>query len=97
MKKSPIALALLMATSPVALAQEAEQDTDAETMIVTANRTAEQAFNVLAAVDVFDRIDIEKIQPRSLSDLLSRVAGITSTTNGTEGSASFFVRSWQQQ
>jgi len=64
-----------------------------ETMVVTANRTTQDKFNVLAAVDVFTRDDIEKIQPLSVADLLTRVAGITVAAQGTKANASsLYVR-----
>lgn len=64
-----------------------------DTLVVTASRTTQQQFDVLAPVDVFDREDIELINPESLADLLSRVAGISTTTSGTAGnSTALFVR-----
>jgi vitamin B12 transporter len=75
---------------PFALAQ---YEVPTETLVVTANRTVQEQFDVLAAVQVFDRDAIEQIQPISLADLLSRVAGISTTTSGSAGNTtSMFVR-----
>ena len=64
-----------------------------ETIVVTTNRSTQNKFDTLAAVDIFTREDIEKIQPLSVSDLLSRVAGISMTTQGTSAhKSSSFVR-----
>lgn len=64
-----------------------------ETIVVTANRSIQDKFDTLAAVDIFTREKIEQIQPRSISDLLGRVAGISITTQGTSAhKSSAFVR-----
>ncbi|KGJ91796.1 TonB-dependent receptor domain-containing protein [Colwellia psychrerythraea] len=64
-----------------------------ETIVVTANRSIQDKFDTLAAVDVFTRESIEQIQPLSVSDLLGRVAGISITTQGTSAhKSSAFIR-----
>ncbi|GAW94809.1 MULTISPECIES: TonB-dependent receptor domain-containing protein [Colwellia] len=64
-----------------------------ETIVVTANRSMQDKFDTLAAVDIFTREEIEKIQPLSISDLLNRVAGISISTQGTTAqTSSDFVR-----
>ncbi len=64
-----------------------------ETIVVTANRSIQDKFDTLAAVDIFTREKIEQIQPLSISDLLGRVAGITISTQGTSAhKSSAFVR-----
>ncbi|WP_057830619.1 TonB-dependent receptor domain-containing protein [Colwellia sp. TT2012] len=64
-----------------------------ETIVVTANRSIQDKFDTLAAVDIFTRANIEQIQPLSVSDLLRRVAGITITTQGTSAhKSSAFIR-----
>ncbi|WP_019029428.1 TonB-dependent receptor domain-containing protein [Colwellia piezophila] len=100
MKKTLIALSIssLLYTS----VSSAEQNNTAliskaakadETIVVTANRSIQDKFDTLAAVDVFTRENIEQIQPLSISDLLSRVAGISITTQGTSAhKASVFIR-----
>jgi vitamin B12 transporter len=64
-----------------------------ENIVVTANRSIQDKFDTLAAVDIFTRENIEKIQPLSISDLLGRVAGISISTQGTSAhKSSAFVR-----
>jgi vitamin B12 transporter len=94
MKKTLIALSIAAALSPTMASADGTKEADqTETMVVTANRTVQEQFDVLAAVDVFDRDAIEQIQPRSLADLLSRVAGISTTTSGTTANnTAMFVR-----
>ncbi len=66
---------------------------DADTIIVTANRSAETVDETLASVSVITRTDIENSQARSVMDLLSAQAGVDVTRNGGPGSAtSIFLR-----
>ena len=60
-----------------------------ETIVVTANRIIQDKFDTLTAVDIFTREDIEKIQPVSISDLLDRVAGISTQGTSAHKSSSF--------
>jgi len=54
-------------------------------VIVTATRTAQTADESLASVTVITRKDIDRLQKKSLSELLSGVAGINISTNGGYG------------
>ncbi len=64
-----------------------------ETIIVTANRSTQDKFDALASVDVIDRAAIEQIQPDSIAELLTRVSGVTATTQGSAGhQTSLFIR-----
>jgi vitamin B12 transporter len=54
-----------------------------ENIVVTANRSIQDKFDTLAAVDIFTRENIELIQPLSIGDLLGRVAGISIANQGT--------------
>ncbi len=101
MKKTLLALSITSALSTVSFANVAadttidnkQNDAQVETIVVTANRSTQDKFDVLAAVDVFSRDDIEQIQPVSVADLLTRIAGITVTTQGTPAnSTSLFIR-----
>ncbi|WDE06540.1 TonB-dependent receptor [Thalassomonas viridans] len=95
MKKTLLALSVTSAlTSSLAFAApEAGETQIDETLVVTANRTLENKFDVLAAVDVFDRDAIEEIQPLSVGDLLNRLAGINVVNQGTKANnSSVFVR-----
>lgn len=99
MKKSLIALSVISAypltftTSAHSAATTSVDKNQTETIVVTANRTTQDKFDVLAAVNIFSRDDIEQIQPLSVADLLTRVAGITVATQGTQANAtSLYVR-----
>ena len=60
---------------------------------VTATRTPQRVSNTLAATTVIDRDDIERLQARSVRDLLRRTPGLTVTNNGGPGkSTSIFLR-----
>ncbi|PKG86391.1 TonB-dependent receptor [Colwellia sp. 75C3] len=64
-----------------------------ENIVITANRSIQNKFDTLAAVNIFTREKIEQIQPLSISDLLGRVAGISISTQGTSAhKSSSFVR-----
>lgn len=64
-----------------------------ETIVVTASRSHQDKFDVLAAVNVFDRDAIEQKQAASIGELLTSVAGITVSNQGTSGhQTSIFVR-----
>jgi vitamin B12 transporter len=89
MKKTSVALIISSAlSSPVTLATD-----NTETIVVTANRTTQDKFDTLASVEVFDRQSIDQLKPDSIAELLSRVAGISATTQGSAGhQTSLFVR-----
>lgn len=80
MKKTNITLAVLAATQALTLSVSAEEQI--ETMVVTANRVAQSPVKILAGVTTFERADIESLQPGSLPELLSRVAGVNVARNG---------------
>lgn len=79
MKKTSISLAIVAAIHSFAATAEQEQ---IETLVVTANRIAQQPVKVLTGVTSIEREDIEKLQPHSLPELLIRVAGINVARNG---------------
>ncbi|TYK64413.1 TonB-dependent receptor domain-containing protein [Colwellia echini] len=100
MKKTLIALSISsLLYSSFSLAEEVQNEIidrqvlADENMIVTATRSVQDKFDTLASVGVFTQADIEKIQPLSVGDLLSRVAGISISTQGTSAhKSSAFVR-----
>jgi vitamin B12 transporter len=98
MKKSVIALSISSAIlSPASFAEHSNNTKQlsqaTEVMVITASRSPQQQFDVLAAVDVFDQQTIAQLQPSSVADLLSRLAGITVTSQGTAAhQTSVFVR-----
>ncbi len=62
-------------------------------VVITASRTAEKADDTLAAMTVITRDDIERLQAKSVQDVLQGTAGINITNNGGEGkSTSIFLR-----
>lgn len=80
---------LTLATSPIFAADQSH----IETTIVTATRTEQSVADILAPVTVFERADIERIQPNDLQELLSRAVGVSFVRNGGRGaSTSLFVR-----
>lgn len=66
---------------------------DLETMVVTATRTSQSIDDALASVTVIDRQTIERLQARSIDDLLRALPGIGVVNNGGPGKAtSLFLR-----
>jgi vitamin B12 transporter len=66
---------------------------DLDPVVVTATRAAEPADQTLASVTVITREDIERLQPHSVAELLTGLAGIsTSNTGGLGKATSVFVR-----
>lgn len=71
----------------------AEKAGEVEVISVTATRSATNIGDVLASQVVITRADIERIQPKSVLDLLSSVAGVDIKTSGGRGqTASVFLR-----
>ncbi|WP_373088075.1 TonB-dependent receptor domain-containing protein [Zhongshania sp.] len=79
--------------SIAASATSAQSHSEMETTIVTATRTEQAIADSLAPVTVFERADIERIQPVDLQELLSRAVGVSFVRNGGRGAnASLFLR-----
>ncbi|AMO69417.1 TonB-dependent vitamin B12 receptor [gamma proteobacterium BDW918] len=79
--------------SIAASATSAQSHSEMETTIVTATRTEQSIADSLAPVTVFERADIERIQPVDLQELLSRAVGVTFVRNGGRGAnTSLFLR-----
>ncbi|MCG5529907.1 TonB-dependent receptor [Halorhodospira halochloris] len=67
--------------------------TDLETVVVTPTRTAQTVDQSLSSVSVIDRDEIDRQQPRQVSDLLQGRAGTSLTTSGPFGkNTSLFMR-----
>ncbi|BAU57594.1 outer membrane vitamin B12 receptor BtuB [Halorhodospira halochloris] len=67
--------------------------TDLETVVVTPTRTAQTVDQSLSSVSVIDRDEIDRQQPRQVSDLLQGRAGTSLTTSGSFGKdTSLFMR-----
>ena len=83
------ALLLLPALLASAVAQASDTLGLSDT-IVTASRIEQPRSSVLSANTIFDRNDIERLQARSVPDLLRRVPGVQQNSNG--GIPAYFVR-----
>lgn len=80
----------LALSSGLTLANDSQ---DVETTIVTATRTEQSIADSLASVTIFERADIERLQPADLQELLSRAVGVNFVRNGGRGaSSSLFLR-----
>ena len=83
-RKTLIAAAVLAANFNL----QAQQADELETITVTATRTEQAIDQSLSSTVVIDRAEIEALQPFSTIDLLSRVAGLDVSQQGSRGQAS---------
>ena len=88
MNLSRLALPLLLLPTANALADTFERDQALKLpdMVISANRQVEARNDSSAANTVFTREDIERLQPRSVTDLLQRVPGVQVAQTGGRGS-----------
>lgn len=87
--------AAVLAASATALCAHAAlaQPSALDSIQVTATRTPQRVSQTLAATTVFNRADIERLQARSVRDLLRRTPGVSIANNGGPGkSTSIFMR-----
>lgn len=88
-----LAVALLPATTLYAVADNNEDALKLSNTVITANRTAEDRKDSTAAVTVFTREDIDRLQPVNVNDLLTRVPGVQTYQSGGRGSVTgVFIR-----
>jgi len=88
-----LAVALLPASSLYAAVDNNEDALKLSNTVITANRTAEERKDSTAAVTVFTRADIDRLQPTNVADLLNRVPGVQIVQSGGRGSvAGVFIR-----
>ena len=95
MKLSPIALAVALLPGTPLLAAELTRDEALKLSdtVVSANREPQRRSQTAAATTVFNRDDIERLQVRSVAELLERVPGVSVARSGGAGSlTSLFVR-----
>lgn len=93
MKKFTLAASLGLSVLSSQTAFSAPNSAHMETTLVTATRTEQFLAESLAPVTIFERADIERIQPNDLQELLSRAAGVAFVRNGGRGAAtSLFLR-----
>ncbi|MDR1163699.1 MAG: TonB-dependent receptor plug domain-containing protein, partial [Candidatus Accumulibacter sp.] len=89
MRSSRLAATLLQLVALSAFAAEKEL----ETIVVTATRQPTRANELLSDVSVIDREEIERGAHETISDLLSRQAGIQQSGTGGPGTATeFYIR-----
>jgi vitamin B12 transporter len=92
MRQTTLTLALGAVFSSSVFAQDLP-DFVGETVVVTPTRTSQTVDASLASVSVITREDIERLQARSLADVLQGMAGVTLANNGGAGKAtSVFLR-----
>lgn len=85
-------LSLLAALSATAFSGWAQQ-TDNNTMVVTANRFQQPVNTVLAPTTVVTREDIDRWQAKSMTDVMRRLPGVDIGQNGGLGQkSSLFIR-----
>lgn len=81
-----LAVALLPVSTLYAAIDNNEAALKLSDTVITANRTAEDRQDSTAAVTVFTRADIDRLQPVNVADLLTRVPGVQIVQNGGRGS-----------
>ncbi|WP_313600490.1 TonB-dependent receptor domain-containing protein [Pseudomonas sp.] len=79
-------LALLLLPSPQLLADTRDEALKLPDVVISANRQVQARNDSSAANTVFTRDDINRLQPTSLTDLLSRVPGVQVAPTGGRGS-----------
>jgi vitamin B12 transporter len=89
MKQFSLPAALLLGSSVMA----AQAQTNPDTLLVTATRTAQTADQALASVTVIDREEIERKQAQTVTELLEQTPGVVVSNSGGRGKAtSVFLR-----
>ena len=92
MRQTTLTLALGVVFSSFAYAESLPEFVG-ETIVVTPTRTAQTVDDSLASVSVVTRSDIERMQARSLADVLQGMVGVTLANNGGDGKlTSMFLR-----
>ena len=84
--RAALALSLLPATEVLADTFERDQALKLPDVVISANRQVEARNDSSAANTVFTRDDIDRLQPNSVTDLLSRVPGVQVAPLGGRGS-----------
>ncbi|AZF07559.1 TonB-dependent receptor domain-containing protein [Pseudomonas sp. R5-89-07] len=79
-------LALLLLPASDLLADTRDQALKLSDVVISANRQVQARNDSSAANTVFTRADIDRLQPSSLTDLLSRVPGVQVAPTGGRGS-----------
>ncbi len=79
-------LALLLLPAPELLAETRDEALKLPDVVISTNRQVQARNDSSAANTVFTRDDIDRLQPTSLTDLLSRVPGVQVARTGGRGS-----------
>ena len=88
--KTIVVLTAILSSSLLIVKAETSND---KTLVITANRTEQNINDILAAVDIITREDIERIQPESITDLLANISGFDFAFSGGAGqTSSLFTR-----
>lgn len=88
-----LAIAVLPLSSLYAVADTVEDALKLSDSVITTNRVAEARSNSTAAITLFTREDIDRLQPVNVADLLNRVPGVQVAQSGGRGSVSgVFIR-----
>ncbi|WP_338478630.1 TonB-dependent receptor [Pseudomonas trivialis] len=82
----PLHLALLLLPASDLLAASRDDALNLPDVVISANRQVQARNDSSAANTVFTRDDIDRLQPTSLTDLLSRVPGVQIAPTGGRGS-----------
>ncbi len=86
-------LALLFVPAPELFADTRDQALNLPDVVISANRQVQARNDSSAANSVFTRDDIDRLQPTSVTDLLSRVPGVQVAQTGGRGSLpGIFIR-----
>lgn len=86
MNRLRLALPLLLLPAPDLLADTRDAALKLPDVVISANRQVQARNDSSAANTVFTRDDIDRLQPTSLADLLSRVPGVQVAYTGGRGS-----------
>ncbi|WP_411382177.1 TonB-dependent receptor domain-containing protein [Pseudomonas sp. MPB26] len=86
MNRLRLALPLLLLTSPDLRADNRDDALKLPDVVISANRQVQARNDSSAANSVFTRDDIDRLQPTSLTDLLSRAPGVQVAPTGGRGS-----------
>ena len=95
MKKTLLALTITSAIAPaLTFADQSGNKVDeTETILVTGNPYEQSTDEIMSTVSIINRVDIERLQPKSIADLLKTTAGIDIASNGGPAQVtSVFVR-----
>ncbi|TYK54324.1 TonB-dependent receptor domain-containing protein [Pseudomonas synxantha] len=88
-----LCLALLLLPAADLLADTRDQALKLSDVVISANRQVQARNDSSAANTVFTRSDIDRLQPTSVTDLLSRVPGVQVAPTGGRGSLpGIFIR-----